>query len=72
MISTMKKHKWHKRHVTIDTPCHITELESILHAIADQGGWSEAKVDVDADKIVITFGNEPDDDSGNGMETING
>ena len=50
--------KWHRRHVTIDTPCHISELECIIHAISDRGGWCNANVDVDGDRIVITFGDE--------------
>jgi len=74
MSDTDKKHKWHKRHVTIDTPCHINELESIIHAIGDQGGWCDAIINVEDDRIVITFGDESDDDSGSGnqMKMING
>lgn len=71
-MTDLKKTKWHKRHVTIDTPCHLNELESIIHAIGEQGGWSESKVDVDSDKIVITFGNETDEDDCQTMKQING
>lgn len=63
--------KWHKRHVTIDTPCMINELESIIHAIADQGGWCNAQVDIVDDKIMITFGDENEDDNLN-QKMING
>lgn len=63
MSNTSKKFKWHKRHVTIDTPCHMKELESIIHAIGDQGGWCDAQVNVEEDRIVITFGDEPDDEN---------
>lgn len=61
-MSRAKRSKWHKRHVTIDTPCHLDEIENIIHAIGRQGGWWDSEVSVDSDKIVITFGSEPDDD----------
>ena len=66
-----KKPKWHKRHVTIDTPCHIGELESIINAICERGGWNDARVDVADDRIVITFGDEVDE-TGDRMQMING
>ena len=48
------------------------ELESIIHAIGDQGGWCDAQVNVDEDRIVITFGDEPDDENEKGkMQIIN-
>ena len=65
-----EKVKWHKRHVTIDTPCYMKELESIIHAIGEQGGWCDAQVNVDEDRIVIVFGEEPNDTSE--MQMING
>lgn len=72
MSDTDKKHKWHKRHVTIDTPCHMKELERIIHTIGDQGWWCDAQVNVDEDRIVITFGDETDDENENGkMQIIN-
>lgn len=73
MSNMNKKYKWHKRHVTIDTPCHMKELESIIHAIGDQGGCCDARVTVDDDRIVITFGDEPDNEEiENKMQMING
>ena len=72
MSNTVKKTKWHKRHVTIDTPCKIGELESIINAISDNGGWVDARVGVDEDRIVITFGNEPDEDDESKTKMING
>ena len=52
MTNTAKKFKWHKRHVTIDTPCYMRELESIINAIGDRGGWCDAQVSIDEDRIV--------------------
>lgn len=53
-----KKIKWHKRHVTIDTPCYMEEVESIIRAVSDQGWATTAEITVDDDKIVITYGKE--------------
>ena len=72
MSNTSKKFKWHKRHVTIDTPCKMSELDGIINAIASSGGWADAQVNVDEDRIVITFGDEPDDENEKGkMQIIN-
>lgn len=70
-MSENNKKKWHKRHVTIDTPCHIAEIEGIIQAIANAGGWCDATVTVDDDRIVITFGDEDESDEAE-MKPING
>ena len=70
MSNTPKKFKWHKRHVTIDTPCHMSELEGIIQAIAEQGWRSGSQVNVEENRIVIIFGEEPNDTSE--MQMING
>ena len=75
MANNCKKIKWHKRHVTIDTPCHIRELESIVRAVAENGGWNDATVKLNGNKIVLTFGNEDEPDSeedGTNFRMING
>ena len=50
--------KWHKRHVTIDTPCPLKELESIISTIGSQGWWSTATVTVEDDRIVVEYGKD--------------
>lgn len=53
-----EKVKWHKRHVTMDTPCSLKELESIISTIGVQGWWDTAKVTVEDDRIVVEYGED--------------
>lgn len=52
--------KWHSRHVSIDTPCRLLELEGIANAIGNQGWWNTAIVSVRGNSIVIEFGDGPE------------
>ena len=51
-----KRIKWHPRHVTIDTPCPMKELEGLIRMIGEQGYWDVAEVSSEKGKIIVTYG----------------
>ena len=57
-LNLKDKTKWHKRHVTIDTPCRLNELEAVIRSVGEQGWWDSAEVTLKGDTLTITYGNE--------------
>ena len=49
----MSKHD--KKHITIDTPCSVSDMEAFLHIIAHEGHWHDAIVKGEDGKIIIEF-----------------
>lgn len=56
--SKRKKVKWHERHVTIDTPCPMNELEGLIRMVGEQGYWDTATVEIEGNTIMISYGEE--------------
>lgn len=47
-----------RKHITIETPCTVTELEHLLSLVSHEGHWHDAQISADAG--VITIGYEDD------------
>ena len=43
------------KHIIIDTPCAVSDMENFLHIVANEGHWHDAIVKGEAGKIVIEF-----------------
>lgn len=41
--------------VSIDTPCTVSELESLLHMISQSGHWHDAEIRDEDGSIVVEF-----------------
>ena len=46
------------KHITIETPCRVNELEAILHMVANDGHWHDAKITAEKGKVVVQFKDE--------------
>lgn len=42
-------------HVSLETPCSVSELESLLHMVSQSGHWHDAEVRGEDGKIVFCF-----------------
>ncbi len=48
-------------HVSIETPCAVSELESLLHMVSQSGHWHDAEVKGKDGLIVVEFDVEEKD-----------
>ena len=44
-----------KKHITIDTPCSVFDMEAFLHIVVNDGHWNDAIVKSENGKVVIEF-----------------
>lgn len=47
--------KENTKHISIDTPCSASDMENILHIVANAGHWHDAIVHGENKKIIIEF-----------------
>lgn len=48
------------KHITIETPCTVAQLESLLQVVSGQGHWHDASISAFDGKIAIGY----EDDEG--------
>jgi len=44
-----------KKHIIIDTPCSVSDMESFLHVVSHEGHWHDAIIKGEDGKVVIEF-----------------
>lgn len=54
-INTIFKKTSVKRHISIDTPCSVSDMEGFLHIVSHEGHWHDAIVKGEDGKIIIEF-----------------
>lgn len=43
------------KHITIETPCTVAQLESLLQVVSGQGHWHDASISALEGKIAIGY-----------------
>lgn len=43
------------KHITIETPCTVAQLESLLQVVSSQGHWHDASISALEGKIAIGY-----------------
>lgn len=46
------------KHITIETPCTVQQLESLLHIVSSQGHWHDSSISATNGKIEIGYFDE--------------
>lgn len=54
MKKTYKTHN-KKKHIIIDTPCSVSDMEAFLHIVSHEGHWHDAVIKGEDGKIIIEF-----------------
>ena len=50
------------KHITIETPCTVAQLESLLQVVSSQGHWHDASISALEGKIAIGYDDDEDND----------
>jgi len=44
-----------RKHITIETPCSVSELEHLLSLVSHEGHWHDAQISAAQGKLVIGY-----------------
>jgi len=51
----MKAKSTKTKHIVIDTPCSVSDMEGFLHIVSHEGHWHDAMIKGEDGKIIIEF-----------------
>lgn len=54
MLNDKKKNK-KRKHITIETPCKVKDMEKFLNIISHCGHWHDSTISTLSGKIVISY-----------------
>lgn len=54
-MNSNKNNKKKRKHITIETPCKVKDIEKFLHIVSHMGHWHDSEVSTLSGKIVISY-----------------